>query len=404
MKNIHTQHTHKKHTPSFPSFPPPTPSALTAVNYLDRTAVAFAAPGLKASLGLSAAQYGIGSSMFFVGYCGAQIPLTAAALATVGPVPALVASCVAWGVAAAATAFVTSPASFYVARVVLGVAESASFPLMWHFLSTFFPASLGTAYSAVTATIVAAQVAAGPAAAIALAAGGPRLAGWQVLFLAEAAPTLAVAAWAWCALPRSPLDAAFLPPDAARALATRHRAAVARAAAAERAPGGGRWACLRSGRIWALGALEATQAVAKYALLFFAPLIIDATLTGAAVRHGGDGAGPHTPPPAHRVAAVAALTSIPFGLSAVSTVLNAKHSRRTGERRWHIVWPMVACCVGVATLGAAVSRSAPAALASLTVGLQVYAASGVVATYPASIFEGDAAAIGYALANTIGEL
>jgi hypothetical protein len=99
---------------------------------------------------------------------------------------------------------------------------------------------------------------------------------------------------------------------------------------------------------------------------------------------------------------VAALTAIPFGLAAASTVVNAHHSRRTGERRWHVVWPVAACAAGLAALGAALPRSAPAAMAALSLGLLVYAATGVVATYPASILTGDAAALGYALANAVG--
>ena len=324
-------------------------------------------------------------SVFFLGYCGAQVPLVAACLASRGGVvPCLAACCAAWGLAAAATAFVASPAAFYAARVVLGVAESASFPLVWAYLHAFYPgqAELGAAYSAVTATIAAAQVAGGPLAALILSVRSTRLAGWQLLFVAEAAPTLAVAAWTFLSLPRSPATATFLPPDAQRWLVARHRALAASS------PPAPRFAALASRKLWCLGGLEAVVSAAKYALLFFAPLLVDALLTGAAVEHGSGAGGAHTapPPPPHRAAAVAALTSIPFGLAAVTTVVNAHHAKRTRERRWHVVWPVCACAVGLALLAATIGRSAAGALLALVVGLQVYGATGVVATYPASIF------------------
>lgn len=125
-----------------------------------RTNLAFAAPGLKAALALTDAQYGAGSSLFFVGYCGAQVPLVAAATRSrAGPVPWLCAACVGWGVLAAATAFVRTPAQFYGMRVALGVAEAAAFPLLWGVINAFYAeGELGAAFSWITASIAVAQV------------------------------------------------------------------------------------------------------------------------------------------------------------------------------------------------------------------------------------------------------
>ena len=50
-------------------FPPaPPPRHLT-----DRTNLAFAAAGLKRDVGITIAQYGLGSSLLFVTYCGAPL-------------------------------------------------------------------------------------------------------------------------------------------------------------------------------------------------------------------------------------------------------------------------------------------------------------------------------------------
>jgi sugar phosphate permease len=54
----------------------------------DRTNLAFAAVGLRRDLGLSLAQYGLGSSLLFATYCLAQLPIAMLG-ARVGLLPTL---------------------------------------------------------------------------------------------------------------------------------------------------------------------------------------------------------------------------------------------------------------------------------------------------------------------------
>ena len=118
---------------------------------------------MSADIGLSPRQYGVGSSLFFVGYVGAQLPLVALAM-RVGRVPFLSASCLAWGLCAAAFAAVKGVAGFYVLRILLGVSEAATFPVMWGHVRAFYggsDVSLGHAYSKITAIIAAAQIVGG---------------------------------------------------------------------------------------------------------------------------------------------------------------------------------------------------------------------------------------------------
>ena len=98
---------------------------LTLVNYLDRTNLSYASISMSSDVGLSPQQYGVGSSLFFLGYVGAQLPLVALAM-RVGRVPFLAGSCVVWGVCAAAFAGVKGVAGFYVLRILLGVSEAAT--------------------------------------------------------------------------------------------------------------------------------------------------------------------------------------------------------------------------------------------------------------------------------------
>ena len=101
---------------------------LTLVNYLDRTNLAYASVQMSADIGLSAQQYGTGSSLFFLGYVGAQLPLVALAM-RVGKVPFLAGSCLLWGTCAAAFPGVKGVGGFYLLRVLLGVSEAATVSL-----------------------------------------------------------------------------------------------------------------------------------------------------------------------------------------------------------------------------------------------------------------------------------
>ena len=110
---------------------------LTLVNFLDRTNLSYASVQMSADIGLSPQQYGIGSSLFFLGYVGAQLPLVALAM-RVGRVPFLAGSCVVWGCCAAAFAGVKGVTSFYVLRILLGVSEAATVSRFFFFSAHLF--------------------------------------------------------------------------------------------------------------------------------------------------------------------------------------------------------------------------------------------------------------------------
>ena len=135
-----------------------------------------------------------GASLFFLGYCLPQVPLVwlAVRFTPGGPPKALAACCLLWGCAAAGMAAVTGPSSFYAARVAVGIAEAATFPLMWALLAAFYaPGEIAHSYAALLACMSVAQIAGGPLAAALLAVDGlGGLAGWRWLFLVEAAPTV----------------------------------------------------------------------------------------------------------------------------------------------------------------------------------------------------------------------
>ena len=105
--------------------------ALTVLCYIDRTNLAFAAIQLNKSLGFTEHIYGVGASIFFVGYSICQIPSNLI-LVRVGAPLWLSVLIVSWGIVATAFAAINGKWMFYILRLLLGATESGTFPGMWY--------------------------------------------------------------------------------------------------------------------------------------------------------------------------------------------------------------------------------------------------------------------------------
>ncbi len=113
---------------------------LYIVAWLDRVNVGFAALQMNEDLGFSAAVYGFGAGVFFIGYAMCEVPSNLI-LARVGARRWIARIMVTWGVLAVAMMFVRSPMSFYVLRFLLGVAEAGFLPGIIYYLSNWYPAA-----------------------------------------------------------------------------------------------------------------------------------------------------------------------------------------------------------------------------------------------------------------------
>ena len=95
--------------------------------FLDRANVGFAKQGLEANAGIDNAAFAFGASIFFIGYAVLEVPSNLI-LHRVGARVWMSRIMVTWGLISAATAFVTTPHTYYVARFLLGMAEAGFFP------------------------------------------------------------------------------------------------------------------------------------------------------------------------------------------------------------------------------------------------------------------------------------
>ena len=100
---------------------------------------------------------------------------------------------------------------------------------------------------------------------------------------------------------------------------------------------------------------------------------------------------------------VGLLNAIPPSVSVLAMVLWARHSDRTGERAWHVIWP---CLVAAAGLVMAASSSGMVGLIlSLTlVNIGISCAKPPLWSMPTLFLSGPAAAAGIATINSLGNL
>ena len=177
------------------------------INYLDRTAIGFAAPsGMNADLGLSAAQFGFASGIFFLGYIVLEVPSNLA-LNKFGARRWLARIMISWGIVAVLFTFVQSYTQLVTLRFLLGVAEAGFFPGAILFLSLWVPSRyrsrvLGLFYLAQPLTTVIGA----PFAGWLISKDGVffGLEGWRFMFLGVGLPAIIVGVIAWFYLADSP--------------------------------------------------------------------------------------------------------------------------------------------------------------------------------------------------------
>ncbi len=161
------------------------------LNYLDRNNIGFAALTMNRQIGLSATQFGLGAGILFVSYCLFEIPSNVA-LYRYGARVWIARIMITWGLVSAATIFVAGPKSWYLLRLLLGVAEAGFFPGITFYLASWFPAEYRARMLAwFLVAIPASSMVGGPISGLLLQMNGiGGLAGWKWLFLLEGLPAV----------------------------------------------------------------------------------------------------------------------------------------------------------------------------------------------------------------------
>lgn len=184
------------------------------VCYIDRVNAGFAALQMNKALGISPATFGLGGGIFFVSYCLFEVPSNLA-LARVGARRWIARIMISWGLVSGFMATAAGPNSFVLIRFLLGAAEAGFFPGVILYLTYWFPAEQRAKIVGIfmVAIPVSGFVGSPISAALLGLNGVLGLAGWQWLFILEAAPAIILGFVALLWLTDKPENASWLAPD-----------------------------------------------------------------------------------------------------------------------------------------------------------------------------------------------
>ncbi len=351
------------------------------VAYLDRVNVGFAALTMNRAFGFTAAVYGFGSGIFFLGYFIFEVPSNVL-LSKIGARVWIARILITWGIISAGTAFIVGPVSFYSVRFALGIAEAGFFPgiilyLTWWFPSYYRSRIVGVFMAAIPISNIVGSILSGTLLGL---DGWLDLAGWQWLFIIEAVPAVVLGVVFWVYMTDRPSQAHWLAPAQrdwliTRLAAERDRREAIRSYTLREA--------MTDRRVLLLSLVYFGGTFSGYGLVLFQPQIV------------------------HRLAAGFGMTglinAIPYVFAAATMVLWGRHSDHTGERSWHVA---IAYCVSSIGLIATSLMVDPI----MTMAMLVIAAMGQSSTgptfwsLPTAMLSGTAAAGGIALINALGNL
>lgn len=349
--------------------------------FLDRANVGFAKKAFQADTGISDAAFAFGASIFFLGYALLEIPSNLI-MHRVGARAWMCRIMVTWGLVSAAMIFAHDEATFYVLRVLLGMAEAGFFPGVILYLTYWYPSSAraratGLFYFGAPLAFIFGS----PLSGLLLELDGvASLHDWQWLFLVEGLLASLVGVWAYWYLDNRPADATWLSEAEKRELDDA-LAGEAQVAAAH-GPGSVLTA-LTNPKVLYLGFIYLLIQASVYGLSFYLPTQV-AGLIGQKVG-----------------LTVGLVTAIPWVCALAAAWFIPRRSDASGERRWTAALTLAAAGLGLA---GSVATANPA----LAIFALCFAAAGFIAvqpifwTFPTAYLTGAAAAGGIALINSMG--
>ncbi|WP_414694482.1 MFS transporter [Paraburkholderia sp.] len=184
---------------------------LYLVAYIDRSNISFAKLQMLGSLGLSEVAYGLGASLFFIGYLIFEVPSNVL-LHKYGAPRWMARIMFTWGVVTILLAFTQNATMFYILRFLLGASEAGLYPGVIYYLTLWFPQRhrvrmLG--YFTVGSSL--GNMIGAPICGWLLDKGGLLgLQGWQLVFVVTGIPSVLLTIVVLFLLPKSPQQAKFL--------------------------------------------------------------------------------------------------------------------------------------------------------------------------------------------------
>lgn len=352
-------------------------------NVMDRVNIGFAALTMNTELNISNAQFGTITSLFFLAYLLFLVPSNII-LSKAGPRRWIGFLFTAWGMVTASTFFADGITFITITRFLIGVFEAGFFPGMIFYIASWFPEKeRGYASGMFMLAGAVAQLLASPVSGwIVQHVHILGYQGWRWLFLLEGVPTVILGIFIFFLLTDSPKEAKWLNESDRNWLINKLEQEKAAKPHYDKVN-------LRSiicnVQLWQLAFAYMFVQAAIQAAGFWLPKqfkVFDGTLSDTQIGF---------------------IVAAPFLMAILFSNLWAKHSDRTGERKWHAAAAMLVCAISFVSVSLVEYMPLRIVLLSLY-GLGMYAYYGPFWAMPSTLLSPAILAIAIAIINSCSGL
>src|SRR5688572_22788868 len=298
---------------------------LFIVAFIDRINVGYAALEMTKELNFSPEILGFGAGIFFFGYFLFEIPGTLL-VETWSARRWLARIIISWGIIATLMGFIQDSTQFYIARFLLGAAEAGFFPGVIVYLSHWFRyRDRAKAVAMFMAAIPVSNIFGAPLSGLILGIDWLGLAGWRWVFILEGFPAVILGVVTLFYLTDRPQDAKWLAEDE-RTWITAELEREKELKKARRSFSV--WQAFRHRNVLILAIGYFCAVTSAYGFNFWLPTIVK-SLSG------------------YTNLQVSAIAALPYCAGLAAMLVVGWSSDRTGERRWHTAFSLLAVSTGL---------------------------------------------------------
>lgn len=353
---------------------------LYLIAYIDRQNVSFAKLDMVDALGMSEYAYGLGASLFFIGYFIFEVPSNLL-LDRFGASKWFARILVSWGAVTIALAYTQNATMFYVLRFLLGACEAGFFPGVLYLLTFWYPSAYrGTMVGLFMIFSALANAVGAPLGGVLLDLDGLYgYAGWQWVFLATGIPAVIAGFVTFFYLPDRPDSAHFLTSQEKDWL--RERLASENAGMEATAADGFR--ALINPRVLLMAVCYIGFPLAAYGLSYWLPTIVKSFGVGNTAN--------------------GFLNIIPWVLVAVALYVVPSAADKAPSKTPYIVFPAIIGAVSLVLSAVVPNHVLQFAFLSIAAA-GIFAGQPVFWSLPSRFLQGAGAAAGLAAINSVGNL
>jgi D-galactonate transporter len=355
---------------------------LFIIAYIDRVNVGYAALEMTKELGFTAEIFGFGAGIFFFGYFLLEIPGTLL-VETWSARKWLARIIISWGILAVLMGFIQNTTQFYIARFLLGAAEAGCFPgIIVYLIHWFRYNERAKAVAMFMTALPVSNIFGAPISGLILGINWLGFAGWRWVFILEGIPAILLGVITIFYLTDRPRDAAWLPEDEREWItAGLEREKQLKKSVRTYSV----WEAFRHRNVILLALAYFCAVTWVYGFTFWLPTILKG-LSG------------------YSNLQVSAIAAFPYCAGLVAMLVVGWSSDRTGERRWHVAFSLLAVSGGLFLSALTLDNVFLAVAMFCVAGAGLYSYLPGFWALPASFLTESAAAASIGLINSVGNL